>query len=33
MKELKCKRCGRILSSNDYLADCYGFCEGECEDE
>ena len=28
---IKCKICGRELSSEDYLGDYYGLCEGECD--
>ncbi len=29
---MKCKYCGKELSSNDYLGDFYGVCEG-CDEE
>jgi len=28
---IKCKICGKKLSSEDYLGDYYGKCEGECD--
>jgi len=31
VKMLKCKICGKKLSSEDYLGDYYGKCEGECD--
>ena len=31
VKILKCKICGKKLSSEDYLGDYYGKCEGECD--
>lgn len=30
-KTIKCKICGKKLSSEDYLGDYYGKCEGECD--
>jgi len=32
-EEIKCKRCGKRLSSNDYLSDYYGFCEDGCQED
>lgn len=29
---MKCKYCGKQLSSSDYLGDYYGVCENGCED-
>ena len=30
---MKCKYCGKILSSSDYIGDYYGLCEGECDED
>jgi len=30
---MKCKYCGKELSSSDYLGDYYGICEDGCPDD
>ena len=30
--DIKCKYCGKRLSSSDYIGDFYGVCEGGCDD-
>jgi|GEM_PF-2359408 len=30
---MKCKSCGKELSSSDYLGDYYGICEDGCQDD
>jgi len=30
---MKCKYCGKKLSSSDYLGDYYGVCEDGCDEE
>ncbi len=30
---MKCKYCGKKLSSSDYLGDYFGICEDGCQDD
>jgi len=30
---MKCKCCGKQLSSSDYLGDYYGICEDGCDED